>query len=163
MEKRMNQDRICWSLFVVRAWFVEVLQSVTSWDMMRSWAGWDVSLYELLSAHRAYYLQLGLLIKPLSLSAQPSRIGRKNSVETKRRRLSIQSHSDIRRQSLFATDNFLRVANDEVKPISLRRSFLKFMLTAWNRSIMKSLIEIVGLLVRARRVFPLQGEQWYSI
>jgi hypothetical protein len=82
----------------------------------------------------------------------------KNAVGTKRGTLNTHSLSDIHKQSLVAADNFLKVANAEVKPITSFLSQAYCDKVARNRTIIKSLIEVV--LVCARRGFPLRGHQW---
>ena len=82
----------------------------------------------------------------------------KNAVGAKRGRLNAHSNSEIHNQSLIAADNFMRVAKDEMKPITSFISQAYADRVARNRSIMKSLIEIVFMC--AQRGFPLRGHQW---
>ena len=60
----------------------------------------------------------------------------KNAVGTKRGTLSTHSRSDTHKQSLVAADNFLKVANAEVKPITSFLSQAYPEKVARNRTVM---------------------------
>lgn len=127
-----------------------------SWEKSFSWLRYSVSLDV---AYCAPCFIFAVNNKNAELIDEPFNDW-KNAVGVKRGRLNAHSHSDIHTQSLIAADNFLRVVNNEVKPITSFISQKYADKVARNRSIMKALIDIV--LVCARRGFPLRGHQWDS-
>src|SRR5688572_16421026 len=128
-----------------------------SWEKLFSWLRYSVSLD---AAYCAPCFIFATYNKNSELIDTPFKDW-KNSIGTRRGRLNTHSHSDIHRQSLIAADNFLRVANDDMKPITSSISQAYADRVARNRSIMKSLIEIV--LICARQGFSLRGHQWNNI
>jgi len=125
-----------------------------SWENRFSWLRYSVSLDAAFCAP-CFVFAVGnrngeLIDKPFK--------DWKNSVGNKRGRCNAHAQSDIHKQSLIAADNFLKVANDDMKPITSFISQAYAEKVARNRSVMKSLIDVV--LVCARRGFPLRGHTW---
>jgi Domain of unknown function (DUF4371) len=125
-----------------------------SWETLFSWLRYSVSLD---AAYCAPCFILAIRNKNAELIDKPINDW-KNAVGTKWGRINAHSNSDIHRQSLVAANNFLQVAQDEMKPITSFISQAYADRVARNRSIMKSLLDIV--LVCAQRGFPLRGHLW---
>jgi len=83
----------------------------------------------------------------------------KNAVGDKRGSVNSHNKSDIHVTAVIAAEHFLKVVNDKVQPITsyISKAYQNRVLN--NRSIIKSLVEVV--FICARRGFPLCGN-WNS-